>query len=174
MARGASGDYLWFKKTRAPPGDEKPERARRSHTMTKNKLTGGQKTEGGIYWNKGSWDLVTLSGKAGGVLPGASTQEYVRVPTLALLAVAPLMGASYVVFLPFIGFAMLAEFLGKKAGASVKDGVVHMVGVLSPEWRPGEAYFLGRRKKGAKGTATKAGNVKKSEEATDTKKDGKK
>ncbi len=141
--------------------------------MTKNTLTGGQKTEAGIYWNKGSWDLVTLSGK-GGVLPGSEAHEYVRIPAVALLAVAPLMGATYVVFLPFIGFAMFADFLGKKAGAGMKDGATHLAGVLSPEWRPGEAYFLGRRKKVVKGKAAKSGDLEKLEKAIEAKRDGKK
>jgi hypothetical protein len=141
--------------------------------MTKNTLTGGQKAEAGIYWNKGSWDLVTLSGK-GGVLPGAGTQEYVRIPAVAMLAVAPLMGASYVVFLPFIGFAMFADFLGKKAGAGMKDGVAHVAGVLSPEWRPGEAYFLGRRKKGAKGKGAKSNELESLEKEIEAKRTGKK
>jgi hypothetical protein len=141
--------------------------------MTKNTLTGGRKAEAGIYWNKGSWDLVTLSGK-GGVLPGGPTHEYVRIPAVALLAVAPLMGATYVVFLPFIGFAMLADYLGKKAGSGVKDGVTHLAGVLSPEWRPGEAYFLGRRKKVAKGKAAKSSDLEKLEKEIEAKRDGKK
>lgn len=142
--------------------------------MTKNALTGGRKAKAGIYWNKGSWNLVTLSGKGGGVLPGGEAQEYVRIPAVALLAVAPLMGASYVVFLPFIGFAMLADYLGKKAGTGVKDGVAHMAGVMSPEWRPGEAYFLGRRKRGTKGKAAKSGGLDKLEKEIEAKRDGKK
>jgi hypothetical protein len=141
--------------------------------MTKNTLTGGQKAEAGIYWNKGSWDLVTLSGK-GGPLPGNETNQYVRIPTLAMIVFAPLMGASFVVFLPFVGFAMVADFLGKKAGAGMKDGVTHMAGVLSPEWRPGEAYFLGRRKKAGKGKAAKSDGLEKLEKEIEAKKDGKK
>ena len=43
--------------------------------------------------------------------------RYLKVPVIALLVLAPLMGAVYAMFLPFIGFAMLFTFLGKKAFA---------------------------------------------------------
>ena len=139
--------------------------------------TGGSKAKAGIYWSKGSWDLVTLSGE-GGVLPGSAETLYVRIPALAMIVFAPLMGASYVVFLPFIGFAMFGDFLAKKAGAGIKNGVTHLAMVLSPEWRPGEAYFLGRRKKAAKGneSASAEGDKKleKLEKEIETKREGKK
>jgi hypothetical protein len=64
-----------------------------------------------------------------------------------MLILAPLAGAAYVVYLPCIGFAMVASFLAKKIGSSLSAGVTHLAMILSPEWRPGEAYFLGRRKK---------------------------
>jgi K+-transporting ATPase c subunit len=139
--------------------------------------TGGSKAKAGIYWSKGSWDLVTLSGK-GGVLPGGTDTRYVRIPVLAMIVFAPLMGASYVVFLPFIGFAMFGDFLAKKAGVGIQNGVTHLAMVLSPEWRPGEAYFMGRRKKAAKGNESASADanekLEKLEKEIETKREGKK
>jgi antibiotic biosynthesis monooxygenase (ABM) superfamily enzyme len=37
-----------------------------------------------------------------------------KVPLLALLVIAPVMGGLYAFFLPFIGFVMVAGFLGRK------------------------------------------------------------
>ena len=60
--------------------------------------------------------------KQGGILPGDAADKYLRVPVLALLVLAPMMGAVYAMFLPFIGFAMLFSFLGKKAFGVTRRG----------------------------------------------------
>lgn len=72
------------------------------------------KVPGGFYFNKASWELVTVSGKEG-VLPVEPAGAYVRVPTVALLAGAPLFAGAYVLFLPFIGFALFFRELARKA-----------------------------------------------------------
>jgi hypothetical protein len=68
---------------------------------------GGNKVDGGFYLNRKTWDLVTVNGKKG-VLPGKPEDLYLKVPTLAMLAAAPILGATLVVFLPFVGFALFA------------------------------------------------------------------
>ncbi len=72
-----------------------------------NEPRGGNKVDGGFYLNRKTWDLVTVNGKKG-VLPGEANDLYRKVPTLAMLAAAPVLGATLVVFLPFIGFALFA------------------------------------------------------------------
>ena len=73
----------------------------------KNEPRGGNRVDGGFYLNRKTWDLVTVNGKKG-VLPGEADDLYRKVPTLAMLAAAPVLGATLVVFLPFIGFALFA------------------------------------------------------------------
>ncbi len=102
--------------------------------------TGGELTKHGFYWNPRTWQ-VTLVERQGGVLPGPATERYARVPVLAMLIVAPIMGAAYVIFLPVIGFAMVLEFLGRHAFRGAKSGAMTMAAVVSPRWRPGEAYL---------------------------------
>jgi hypothetical protein len=60
---------------------------------------------------------VTVDGK-NGPLPGDPTQKYIKVPTLAFIPLALVMGALFVVFLPVIGFAMLPILLVRKSLAS--------------------------------------------------------
>lgn len=67
----------------------------------------------GFYWNRKTWDLTTIEGTPK-ALPGEPGTTYLRVPAPLVLAVAPLMGALYVMFLPLIGFAMLAHHLANK------------------------------------------------------------
>ncbi|HEY3380344.1 MAG TPA: hypothetical protein VGK32_01170 [Vicinamibacterales bacterium] len=109
------------------------------------KRTGGTAVKTGFYWNLGKWEL-TMVPKPGGILPGGMEQQYIKVPIVALLVLAPLMGAVYAMFLPFIGFAMLFMFLGKKAFAMTRSGAVGVAATMTPEWRPGEAYLASKKK----------------------------
>lgn len=79
-----------------------------------------------------------------------NTKNPTKLQLSGMLIMAPLLGGLFVVFLPFIGFALVIDFLGKKAYTGIKAGTTNLAMVLSPEWRPGEAYFLGRPKKKSK------------------------
>jgi hypothetical protein len=111
---------------------------------------GGMAVKSGFYWDLGQWEMVTVP-KQGGALPGGPERRFLQVPVLALLLVGPLMGALYVFFLPFIGFAMVLQFIAQKGGAAVKAGVVGIAGMFSPAWRPGEAYLAKKDHKAGKG-----------------------
>ncbi|HEY7509952.1 MAG TPA: hypothetical protein VIG50_06840 [Vicinamibacteria bacterium] len=76
--------------------------------------TGGSKVPAGFYWRKSAWEMVTLSGE-GGVLPGGRDERYFKVPVLAMLALAPAMGAALVMFLPLMGFMMAGREIVRKA-----------------------------------------------------------
>jgi hypothetical protein len=88
---------------------------------TNNNTIGGGKVPAGFYFNKANWEIVTVSGKRGGVLPGDAKTEYLKVPAIAMLAGAPVLGAAFVIFLPVIGFALLASAAWKKAFRSVES-----------------------------------------------------
>lgn len=104
---------------------------------------GGTAAKSGFYWNLGKWEM-TLVPKQGGILPGNATDKYLSIPVIALLFLAPMMGAAYAMFLPFIGFAMLFSFLGKKALAAVGVGASSVGATMTQDWRPGESHLTGR------------------------------
>jgi hypothetical protein len=110
------------------------------------KRIGGTAAKNGFYWNLGKWEM-TLVPKQGGMLPGDASDRYLKVPVIGLLVVAPLMGAAYAMFLPFIGFAMLFTFLGKKALAMGRSEAVGVAATMTSNWRPGEAYLAGGQTK---------------------------
>jgi hypothetical protein len=84
--------------------------------MKENKENnGGNKVPAGFYFNKNNWEIVTVSGKKGGVLPGNHETGYLKIPAVAMLAAAPVLGAAFVIFLPVIGFALLASAAFKRA-----------------------------------------------------------
>jgi hypothetical protein len=80
---------------------------------------GNDQVKMGFYWNPSQWDIVTIP-KGGGVLPGGDDVGYMRFPLLLVILLGPLVGAAYVIFLPFIGFAMLFGFAGKKLLAAAR------------------------------------------------------
>ncbi len=84
---------------------------------------GKESVKGGLYWSPSRWQMVTIP-KEGGVLAGEAEMRYIRVPLLMMLVLGPVMGAAYVMFLPFIGFALMIGFGGAKAFAMVRKAVV--------------------------------------------------
>lgn len=117
-------------------------------------LTAGTLVKGGFYFNRDKLDLITVSGKEG-PLPGADGQRYLRVPVLAVLLLAPVLGGLFVMFMPFIGFALVFQHLGRLMVSGVKRAGRGLLLTVTPTWRPGEAYFAGKEdeKKPAKGPA---------------------
>jgi hypothetical protein len=73
---------------------------------------GGDKVSSGFYFNQKTWTLESVSGKAGGVLPGG--EPYLRLPSLLMLLAGPVLGASLVLFLPFAGLYLFMKTLAQK------------------------------------------------------------
>ena len=129
------------------------------------RIKGGTKVEAGFYWRAAEWEIVTLSGD-GGTLPGDASEVLYRIPTIGMLAAAPVMGALFVMFLPFIGFALVLKHLANLAVEGSKSAALAVGATLVPSWRPGEAYFANRKGHEPKGEA-KPEDAKKSETALD-------
>lgn len=102
---------------------------------------GGQKVEPGTYVNLAQFSFQSVQPEE--ALPGTEMDEYRRVPTLALVVIGPLLGGLYVVFLPVIGFAMLAWVVGSKAVQLAGRGAAASVHVLKPAWQPTRASLGG-------------------------------
>jgi hypothetical protein len=67
-----------------------------------------------------------------GALPGPDTDRYYRVPMLLWLAGAPLIGLVFVIFLPFIGFVMVARLTGDKLRQAFHHVAAAMVRMMHP------------------------------------------
>ena len=106
-------------------------------------MTAGTLVKGGFYFNRDKLDLITVSGKEG-LLPGAEGQRFLRVPVLAVLLLAPVLGGLFVMFMPLVGFALVFQHLGRLMLAGVKRTGRALAFVITPTWRPGEAYFAGQ------------------------------
>lgn len=107
---------------------------------------GGTEAKAGFYWNPKEWEVTVLSGK-GGTLPGPADTRFYRVPMLGMLVLGPIMGAAFVLFLPFIGVAMLVYYGSRKVAERTGSFVRGAATAMAPAWRPGEAYLAGKSRK---------------------------
>lgn len=80
------------------------------------RYNGGTEVRGGYYFNRAEWELTAVQGEKG-TLAGGAKEEFVRVPVLVLLVVAPLLGAVFAMFLPLVGFVMPVYAAVKRLGA---------------------------------------------------------
>jgi hypothetical protein len=103
---------------------------------------GGTAVRSGYYWNLGKWEVIPVE-RDGGQLPGGRGDKFLRIPVVVVLALLPMLGGLFVVFLPVIGFALVAYALAKKVAALVGDGAADLASTLTPGWRPGEAHLTG-------------------------------
>lgn len=112
------------------------------------RYNGGEHAKAGFYWNLREWDAHIVP-REGGPLPGTDETRFVRLPLLAVLVLAPLMGAIYAFFLPFIGFAMVLGYLAGRVRRPVtttppavaERAPVPPVGVKPTAERPAEETF---------------------------------
>jgi cytochrome b subunit of formate dehydrogenase len=70
----------------------------------------------GYYWDASAWQLAIVGKEAGPLRVG--TGRFVKLPGVAALMLAPLLGLSLVMFVPVAGFAVVAQqVLGRGARA---------------------------------------------------------
>ena len=103
----------------------------------------GTRVMRGYYFSAKSWTLENVAND-GQMLPGAAGEKYVAIPLLAAFIVAPLMGAMFLMFLPFVGFALTAKAIAAPIVRMFKSSATEVAATLQPGWQPGEAHLAGR------------------------------
>ena len=101
----------------------------------------GTKVGKGTYWNFSTGERVDISTE--GVLPGDRNTVYYRLPATGIVALGPVLGLVYALFLPFIGIAMLVKVIMQKVAAVVMAPTQR---TASFGWRPSESYLAGKKK----------------------------
>lgn len=104
---------------------------------------GHQVADPGIYLNLRELTFKSLDEEAR--LPGTGETVWRRVPAVVMLVAAPVISVAFFVFLPLIGFLMLAGVVGVKLYELGKRLLVASLPVLRPAWQPARA-FLSRGK----------------------------
>ena len=104
----------------------------------------GMRVEGGYFWNASNWEVEVVPNE-GGRLHGGSSARYVKVPFPALFVIVPLLGATFLMFLPFIGFGLFAYAIAKKLAASLGKGATELASTVQPgSFAAGSAYLIGK------------------------------
>jgi hypothetical protein len=112
----------------------------------------GAVVPGGYYLNLASWEIAAVPGPAG-ALQAPEDELHLRIPVPLLLALVPMLGAAYAIYLPLAGFGMVAYAVGKQLGLVGRDAVKEAAATIGPTWRPGEAHFADGAKPVAAPTA---------------------
>jgi len=107
----------------------------------------GSKVNGGYYFNAARWHVEPIAND-GDRLPEGNGR-WMKVPTAAALLLVPILGATFLMFLPFIGFALLAQAIAVKTVGLFRTSATELAATVSPGWQPGEAHFTGKRAESA-------------------------
>ena len=111
----------------------------RHDTMTRHERNEAVKS--GYYFNPTTLS-VSLVASDGARLPSGKG-AWLAVPAPLALALAPVLGALFLMFLPVIGFVMCADAAGRNLAAVFSGGAGELAATLSPAWVPGEAHLAG-------------------------------
>jgi hypothetical protein len=123
----------------------------------------GSMVKQGYWFNVNGWTLLPVE-KDGDLLPGRMGERYVYVPLPAAFLVAPILGLTFLMFLPVIGFALTAQAALRPVTKLFGRSAVDMAATVAPGWQPGEAHLTGQRPEGdAKDAAAANGELAKLE-----------
>jgi hypothetical protein len=103
---------------------------------------GGQMVDSGTYWDLRIGSRIDIADE--GILPGSEKATYIKMPSLVMLLIGPIIGLLYAILLPFIGIATVAALAGRTMLRGMNNLAAKSV---SFGWRPKNAYLSGKKKK---------------------------
>jgi hypothetical protein len=115
--------------------------------MTTTTFPSGTAVQSGYYFNASRWHIEPVA-TDGDRLP-AGRGSWLKVPTAAALLLVPILGATFLMFLPLIGFILVAQALSAPVVRMFGAQATGLAATVSPGWQPGEAHFTGRRSENA-------------------------
>jgi HAMP domain-containing protein len=111
------------------------------------KLNAGSAAKAGYYFNMRSWEVHPVPAD-GERLPGEAGQVWVAIPTAAALVLTPVLGLTFLMFLPFIGFYLTIEAALRPLVRVFRREAAELAATMSPGWQPGAAHLTGKEEKG--------------------------
>ncbi len=107
-------------------------------------FNGNSNVPGGYYFSMKNFNVEVI-GDEGGTLPGDASAKYVSVPFPALFLVVPIVGLAFLMFLPAIGFFLLAKAVVMKVTGHVAEGATSLAATVTPDLATGAAYMTGKK-----------------------------
>lgn len=105
-------------------------------------IEAGARVARGYYFSGQSWTLRPMH-RDGEALPGAPGEKYLRVPLPLAFALAPLMGAAFLVFLPLIGFYLAGHAAVRPVARMFTSSATEIAATVQGDWQPGAAHLTG-------------------------------
>ncbi len=103
---------------------------------------GNTKVNSGYYFSISTLAVEVIS-EDGGRLPGASTTRYVSVPFPLLFLILPVVGLAFLMFLPFVGFALLGQAMAISVTGRFRERAGAFAATVAPPHATGAAYLGG-------------------------------
>lgn len=110
-------------------------------------IDAGTRVRKGYYFSAKSWTLHPMP-RDGEALPGEVGERYVHVPLLVAFVLAPIMGAAFLMFLPFVGFYLAISAVLRPVTRGFRRSAEEVAATMTPGWAPGEAHLTGKRAEG--------------------------
>jgi hypothetical protein len=101
----------------------------------------GAAVPSGYYFNAARWAIVPVE-RDGGRLPEAQG-AWRRVPVAAALLLTPILGATFLMFLPLVGFILSFQAATAPVLALFAGSAADLAATVKPGWQPGEVHFTG-------------------------------
>jgi len=99
----------------------------------------------GTYWELGNGQRIDVASEA--VLMGDGGAKYLKMHTVIMLIVGPVIGLLYAILMPLIGLVTVAGLAVRTISGGLYDLAARSI---SFGWRPGSAYLTGKKKKDEK------------------------
>ena len=107
-------------------------------------LNAGTPVKSGHYFNLKTWTVQGIA-RDGEQLPGGRDEKWIAMPLAVAVAAAPLLGAAFLMFLPAIGFYLVAAAAAKPIMNLFHKTTTELAATMSPGLVPGEAYLTGKK-----------------------------
>ncbi len=107
-----------------------------------NTIKGGSAVQSGYYFNAARWAIEPVANDGDRLPEGKGT--WLKVPTAAALVLVPILGATFLMFMPMIGFVLTLQKLAEPVVGLFRTSATDLAATMSPGWQPGEAHFTGK------------------------------
>jgi hypothetical protein len=105
-------------------------------------LSAGTPVKSGHYFNLTSWHLHPVEND-GEQLPGARDERWIALPLAIAVLAAPLLGAAFLMFMPAIGFYLVARALAQPVLRVFHRSTEQLAATMAPQMMAGEAHLTG-------------------------------
>jgi hypothetical protein len=103
----------------------------------------GAAVTSGYYLDTARWSVHPVA-RDGERLP-AGRGTWRRIPTVAAIALTPVLGLVFLMALPVIGFVLAAQAAVRPVLRIFRASAADLAATVQPGWAPGETHLTGKR-----------------------------